>query len=1099
MRTHAGRLTSLAGKVVCMIPALMILGPVAAHAQDLCQPRSDGAGRECFVSPSGNDASPGTIAAPFATIAKGVSVLQAGDVLSLRGGVYVEPVVVAGKHGTETQPIVIRSYPGEQASIEGSLPEFRALNNQDWERASLYDPDAHPDEYVSVTKLAAHVRGAFLDRNPYTRLITYSRLEDLRAENETFDTITDPSDPRPGPDVVSCNGEDGCAPAGYRHPWVYMGPGIWIDRSFSPEDPQRVHIRLSPTHNNVPGLADYTGEVDPRQVRLAISPEPMVTLRVQGSSHLRFERLSIRYGGDFTTILTGVTGLVFDHVQFLASSHGVRTGTNIGTTFEQSKSVYAPGFEANSIDADPQFEQIGADGLFRATDDLRLSATSPARAAGVTLPDDLLALDAEVVPPTGGAPDMGCCPHGSDPLLVGVDGRKSYPASSDPQAPAPSSADSLAVTEPGARETAPTVQAPAADATAAGATVSAAITRTVTSADDLVSVLESDYEGEIVIPGDAVFNLTGHRHLQIKAGVTLRSDRGGIRKGALIYTNDLVEERDENGDLQSYALFDVIGNDVRIEGLRFRGPSQSPTKTVPAFGIRIRSDRARRVVVLNNEFFGWTYAGVAVHGPISPRCPDDLPPGQGRDMDRWQAGEILIQRNYFHHNVMDGKGDGVNIKHGAYARIEANVFDYNRHAIASDGRPYTGYIARYNYVLQGGHKEGGTFGYYNQHFDMHGCNGNGTEAGEFIEIAYNTFRGEQEYAFGFKTRPAFWLRGTPSDAAWFVENVLVHDDFGEAIRYENEGERLYVEGNSFNIDHSLELGVGDFDGDGYDDAFVATGIGWYYSSLGVAPWQFITRSTKTLDEIGFGDFDGDGYTDILESYNDDWRYFSGREHKFNSLDHGSAFGISSFRFGDFDGNGKTDVLRANGTAWYVSWDARTTWDEINTSDHDINQLRLGDFNGDGKTDIFSVRNGEWSWSSGGQAPWAKLNDALVDSLDSLVFGDFDGDGRTDVAYESGSEWRFASGGQGASSQLRDSDADQYKSIKKPVIGRFIGESCNRCQSTSAQATARRDAFLRFEETPAPPLGSVIGVKLVAWVYGAPRDDEFFVVSRHPMR
>ncbi|MGH9162006.1 MAG: hypothetical protein ACRD2X_18720, partial [Vicinamibacteraceae bacterium] len=331
---HAGQLRRLVANVVSTIAALTILGPVATQAQDLCQPRSDSAGRECFVSLSGNDANQGTIAEPFATIAKGISVLQAGDVLSLRGGVYVEPVVVAGKHGAEAQPIVIRSYPGEQASVEGSLPEFRALNNEDWEPASLYDPNAHPDEYVSVTKLAAHVRGVFLDREPYTRLITYSRLEDLRSENETFDSITDASDPRPGPEVVQCNGENSCTPAGYRHPWVYMGPGIWIDRNFGPGNPQRVHIRLSHTHNNVPGLADYAGEVDPRKVRLAISPEPMVTLRVQGSSHVRFERLSIRYGGDFTTILTGVTGLVFNHVQFLASSHGVRTGTNIGSTFE---------------------------------------------------------------------------------------------------------------------------------------------------------------------------------------------------------------------------------------------------------------------------------------------------------------------------------------------------------------------------------------------------------------------------------------------------------------------------------------------------------------------------------------------------------------------------------------------------------------------------------------------------------------------------------------------------------------------------------------------------------------------------------------------
>jgi hypothetical protein len=47
---------------------------------------------EYFVGTSGSDINPGTIDQPFRTIAKGVSVLQPGDVLNLRQGIYVEPV-----------------------------------------------------------------------------------------------------------------------------------------------------------------------------------------------------------------------------------------------------------------------------------------------------------------------------------------------------------------------------------------------------------------------------------------------------------------------------------------------------------------------------------------------------------------------------------------------------------------------------------------------------------------------------------------------------------------------------------------------------------------------------------------------------------------------------------------------------------------------------------------------------------------------------------------------------------------------------------------------------------------------------------------------
>jgi hypothetical protein len=705
----------LAIKFMSPIVLLTILGPATASGQQVCEPRTDAPGRECYVSKSGNDAHAGTFAQPFRTIAKGVSVLQSGDILNLRRGIYVEPVAIVGKHGTAADPIVIRSYPGETAYIDGSVSEFRTPNNADWEPASLYDANAHPDEYVSVRTFSDHMRGAFLDRNPYTRLIKYSRLEDFRAANETFESITDLNDPRPGPNVVDCDNSGNCVPAKvcdddgdnclpFRFPWVYMGPGIWIDRNFSDTNPQKVHIRLSHTHNNINGLGDYTGEVDPRNVKLAITPESLTTLLVQGSSHLRFEHLTLRYGGDYTVRLPNVTDVVFDHVRFWTSTYGVsmgsavRTvfshcelnggmptwyfrsdrkseytflenglpvlnnlgkqtvrsltvtgsaasdntihhcefhnahdlylgGTNIdfhhnwinnlndeglfldanlsqnvrihenvivktlspigfagekvagpfyiyrnlidvraptaghrprrpgdtdvwryGNTFKSngvdgpydlfhntflvyaqsgqasylhyrntggpyarrsfnnifvavnpdadsdrsitflptpsfpgptdgnvyhrrgvaarplfrylgygyqggifrggsfdclalsdcatalhgsqfffhSQDQYGPGFEAHSIEADPQFASLGADGRFRPSDDLRLTSTSPARAAGIVLPTDLFDLDAQIVPPTGTPPDIGAFPYGSGRLAVGVDGRRSY-------------------------------------------------------------------------------------------------------------------------------------------------------------------------------------------------------------------------------------------------------------------------------------------------------------------------------------------------------------------------------------------------------------------------------------------------------------------------------------------------------------------------------------------------------------------------------------------------------------------------------------------------------------------------------------------------
>jgi hypothetical protein len=63
--------------------------------------------------------------------------------------------------------------------------------------------------------------GAFVDREPYTRLITCSRIEDLRADHQTFDDL-ELDEPRPGPKLTDAAG----AETGRNRPWVYMGPDI---------------------------------------------------------------------------------------------------------------------------------------------------------------------------------------------------------------------------------------------------------------------------------------------------------------------------------------------------------------------------------------------------------------------------------------------------------------------------------------------------------------------------------------------------------------------------------------------------------------------------------------------------------------------------------------------------------------------------------------------------------------------------------------------------------------------------------------------------------------------------------------------------------
>ncbi|MFL6248285.1 MAG: right-handed parallel beta-helix repeat-containing protein [Thermoanaerobaculia bacterium] len=68
-----------------------------------------------YVAPNGNNANPGTLNAPFATITRGVSALDAGDRLLVRGGTYRESVRVVNK-----REIQIRNYPGEKPVIDGT-------------------------------------------------------------------------------------------------------------------------------------------------------------------------------------------------------------------------------------------------------------------------------------------------------------------------------------------------------------------------------------------------------------------------------------------------------------------------------------------------------------------------------------------------------------------------------------------------------------------------------------------------------------------------------------------------------------------------------------------------------------------------------------------------------------------------------------------------------------------------------------------------------------------------------------------------------------------------------------------------------------------
>jgi len=571
---------------------------------------------------------------------------------------------------------------------------------------------------------------------------------------------------------------------------------------------------------------------------------------------------------------------------------------------------------------------------------------------------------------------------------------------------------------------------------------------TVTSGgeEDLQTKLQSDFTGTVFVPSTIELDLTNYRNLPVRSCVRIRGTRQGLSEGAKLYTN-----RHDDTDVDWYSMFYVTGHDVTIDGLRLKGPQVDRDKNQEATGVQVYANATLgsggNVLVDNNEAWDWPASALGVAGPLPPGAP----------MSPDDAGLIRATRNNFHDNSRNNYGYGVFSEGGAYVTIEGNVFTYNRHAVASGSDPHTGYVARFNYILEGGFKEGGDiFGWWNQHFDVHGAGdgGYGGMAGEHYEIASNTIRGEQGYGIE-DVRPAFMLRGTPTIGASFHDNVVVHDGPADAVQIKKATEclvplptphyddalcHLTVGANQYDTDTTGDLAVGDFDGDGRDDVFLANGTAWWYSSAGITEWQFLRASTLRIKDLRFGKFDADAKTDVVYATANDWRYSSGGTAEPVLLRVGGT-PLSDCVFGDFDGNGITDAVRTYMGTWMFSHDSRNIWSNVRTSPVKAADLRVGNFDRqDPNDEIFVIESSQWSIWNYGSSAVQLLPVTLTSSVNGLVVGDFDGDGRFDIAQTSGYKWRYSPDASSAWTTLRDSSTQpQYSDITQALLGRFTAD------------------------------------------------------------
>jgi hypothetical protein len=377
---------------------------------------------------------------------------------------------------------------------------------------------------------------------------------------------------------------------------------------------------------------------------------------------------------------------------------------------------------------------------------------------------------------------------------------------------------------------------------------------------------------------DVELDLTGQTSLEIVSNRSIVASadcaRGPRRLGPRIFVTDTRGRR---------PLFKIVGDNVWISGFRLDGPTDGIGQSdIKEKGILISpaagADPIRNIEISNMEILHWSGVGVQV--------TDNVEQAERGRLFNTNPRAVRIRDSYIHHNRHGaGEGYGVAVTDGAYASIERNVFDENRHAIAGGSRnddalDYSGYTAADNLILAGGGKhcsENPVFAVTGWHFncwqthqiDMHGDHNRwysshnwecGT-AGETILIERNTIL----YTSGL----AIKIRGNPADKAVVEGNIFKAVSRGDAIAQngacgwgDNITNPIDVRRNQFGVDPLAELATGDFLGDGVQDTFMATGATWWALSPITDQWRYLNTMSERLSELELVDVDGDGMCDV---------------------------------------------------------------------------------------------------------------------------------------------------------------------------------------------------------------------------------------------
>lgn len=246
------------------------------------------------------------------------------------------------------------------------------------------------------------------------------------------------------------------------------------------------------------------------------------------------------------------------------------------------------------------------------------------------------------------------------------------------------------------------------------------------------------------------------------------------------------------------------------------------------------------------------------------------------------------------------------------------------------------------------------------------------------------------------------------------------------------------------------VAVGSFNADGVDDALIGVrsvkGSGYFWSGTvyaingadGTKIWEIVIETSEGIvndtNDVAVGDFNGDGNDDALVGSRNGYVYaINGKNGNLLYSNPPKPDGaVRTVAVTDFDNNGKDDVIagKANGKVYAISDNGDTLW--INTDpDDQVWAVAVGDFNADGVDDalvgsddnkvyMIDGTNGETIW-------WRKMSPGLS-HVRSVAVGDFDGNGVDDALAGSMDNNVYAL------TLAIDSDADGLNNIKEAEEG-----------------------------------------------------------------